>query len=66
MGSDQRELEAAYRESETKVGQAYRRDLTLIARKRDALVGKLQERYGMEKDKAEAELDTFTRSLNQP
>jgi uncharacterized protein YjbJ (UPF0337 family) len=48
------------------VGQAYRRDLTLIARKRDALVGKLQERYGMEKDKAEAELDNFTRSLNQP
>jgi hypothetical protein len=27
--------------------------------------GKLQERYGIEKDKAERELDDFTRSLNE-
>jgi uncharacterized protein YjbJ (UPF0337 family) len=39
-------------------------DLTLIAGKRDELVGKLRERYGLEKDKAEAQLDEFTRSLN--
>jgi uncharacterized protein YjbJ (UPF0337 family) len=41
-------------------------DLTTIAGKRDELVGKLQERYGIQKDKAEKELDEFTRSLNEP
>ncbi len=40
-------------------------DLTVIAGKRDELVGKLQERYGIQKDKAEKELDEFTR-LVQP
>jgi uncharacterized protein YjbJ (UPF0337 family) len=32
-------------------------DLDVIAGKRDQLVGKLQERYGYEKDKAEKEID---------
>jgi uncharacterized protein YjbJ (UPF0337 family) len=41
-------------------------DLALIGGKRDELVGKLQERYGIEKDKAEKELDDFTRSFNKP
>jgi len=41
-------------------------DLTMIAGKRDEFVGKLQERYGLEKDKAEAQLDEFTRSLSKP
>jgi len=40
-------------------------DLTTVAGKRDELVGKLQERYGLEKDKAERELDDFTRSLKE-
>jgi uncharacterized protein YjbJ (UPF0337 family) len=39
-------------------------DLTTIAGKRDELLGKIQQRYGIEKDKAERELDEFTRSLN--
>jgi uncharacterized protein YjbJ (UPF0337 family) len=39
-------------------------DLTTIAGKRDELLGKIQQRYGIEKDKAEKELDDFTRSLN--
>jgi len=38
-------------------------DLTTIAGKRDELAGKLQERYGYAKDKAEKELDEFSRSL---
>ena len=38
-------------------------DLTTIAGKRDQLVGKLQERYGYEKDQAERELDEFTDNL---
>lgn len=39
-------------------------DLTVIAGKRDELAGKLQERYGYEKDKAEKELDGFLSSLD--
>ena len=35
-------------------------DLDTIDGKRDRLVGKLQERYGYAKDKAEQELDRFT------
>lgn len=34
-------------------------DLTAIAGKRTLLAGKLQERYGYEKDQAQKELDTF-------
>ena len=39
-------------------------DLTAIGGKRDELVGRLQQRYGYEKDQAERELDAFTRSLD--
>ena len=38
-------------------------DLTRIGGKRDQLVGKLQERYGYEKARAERELDEFARDL---
>ena len=38
-------------------------DLTVIAGKRDQLAGILQERYGIEKAKAEAEIDAFEKSL---
>jgi uncharacterized protein YjbJ (UPF0337 family) len=34
-------------------------DLTTIAGQKDQLVGKLQERYGTEKDKVEKEVDEF-------
>lgn len=34
-------------------------DLTVIAGKRDALAGRLQERYGIAKDEAEKQLDEF-------
>ena len=38
-------------------------DLTVIGGKKDQLAGKLQERYGFAKDRAETELDEFARSL---
>ncbi|MCC6793801.1 MAG: CsbD family protein [Candidatus Hydrogenedentes bacterium] len=38
-------------------------DLTVIAGKRDQLAGKLQERYGYAKDRAERELDDFIQSV---
>jgi uncharacterized protein YjbJ (UPF0337 family) len=40
-------------------------DLTVIAGKRDQLVGKLQEHYGYEKEQAEKELDEFARQLGE-
>jgi len=39
-------------------------DLTVVAGKRDQLVGVLQKRYSIAKDRAEQELDEFTRSLD--
>ena len=38
-------------------------DLTTIAGKRDQLTGLLQKRYGMEKEQAEKELDSFSKML---
>jgi uncharacterized protein YjbJ (UPF0337 family) len=38
-------------------------DLTVVAGKRDELLGKIQERYGVGKDEAEKQLDEFTHSL---
>ena len=34
-------------------------DLDVIAGKRDQLEGKIQERYGIEKDKAKTDVDTW-------
>jgi uncharacterized protein YjbJ (UPF0337 family) len=34
-------------------------DLQLIGGKKDVFVGKLRERYGLEKDRAEADVDQF-------
>ncbi|MGB2636267.1 MAG: CsbD family protein [Candidatus Acidiferrum sp.] len=39
-------------------------DLTTISGKRDQLIGKVQERYGIAKDQAEAQVDEFTASLS--
>ena len=38
-------------------------DLTAIAGKKDQLVGRIQERYGIEKDQASRDIDAFTASL---
>ncbi len=38
-------------------------DLETAKGKRDELAGRIQERYGYEKERAEQELDAFTRSL---
>jgi uncharacterized protein YjbJ (UPF0337 family) len=39
-------------------------DYQAIAGKKDRLVGKLQERYGIEKEKAEDELNGFLNRIN--
>jgi len=38
-------------------------DWSLIGSKKDALVGKLQERYGHKKEVAEREVDDYVKSL---
>jgi uncharacterized protein YjbJ (UPF0337 family) len=39
-------------------------DLTAINGKKDQLVGKIQERYGIAKEAAEKQVDEFTRSYD--
>jgi len=45
----------------TKWGKLTDDDLKAIAGKRDQLIGKLQEKYGMAKDQAEKQLTDFER-----
>ena len=41
-------------------------DWTFVGGKKDELLGKLQERYGYNKDQAEKEADDILASMNQP
>ncbi|HWO34895.1 MAG TPA: CsbD family protein [Candidatus Acidoferrum sp.] len=40
-------------------------DLTVIHGRRDQLIGKIQERYGMAKQEAEKQVDEFARSFRE-
>jgi uncharacterized protein YjbJ (UPF0337 family) len=40
-------------------------DLQVIAGKRDQLVGRLQERYGIAREEAEKQADAFVTGLNE-
>ena len=40
-------------------------DLTVISGKRDQLVGRLQERYGIAKEEAERQADAFVQGMNE-
>lgn len=56
-----------WRELEGKVrsqwGKLTDDDLSVIAGKKDVLVGRLQQRYGYERDRAEREADDFLGTL---
>ena len=41
-------------------------DLTVAAGKREALLGRLQERYGIAKDEAEKQLNEFLEGYREP
>jgi uncharacterized protein YjbJ (UPF0337 family) len=41
-------------------------DLTLIKGKREAFVGRLQERYGIAKDEAERQLNDYLNTTDEP
>jgi len=40
-------------------------DLTVISGKREQLVGRLQERYGIAKEEAERQADAFVQGMNE-
>jgi uncharacterized protein YjbJ (UPF0337 family) len=40
-------------------------DLTVIRGRRDQLIGKIQERYGIAKQEAEKQVDEFARALRE-
>jgi uncharacterized protein YjbJ (UPF0337 family) len=39
-------------------------DIDVIAGKRDQLLGRLKERYGLERERAEKEVDSFVQGLD--
>ena len=39
-------------------------DWTMLSGKKDELVGRVQERYGYERDQAEREVDDWSRGIN--
>jgi uncharacterized protein YjbJ (UPF0337 family) len=60
-------LEGKYKEHvgamRAKWGKLTDDDLEMAKGKRDVLVGKLQQRYGMAKDEAEKQLDSWVETL---
>jgi uncharacterized protein YjbJ (UPF0337 family) len=64
---DWNEIEGNWKQFSGKVKEKWGKltddDLTTIEGKRDNLLGRLQERYGYEKDMADRELTDFVRGL---
>lgn len=58
-------MEANERENSREVGKLTDDDLEVIAGKRDQLVGRLQERYGMARDQAQREADAYVAGLTE-
>ena len=58
-------MEAVEREIPRKVGRLTDDDLEVISGKRDQLVGRLQERYGLVREEAEKQADAFVAGLNE-
>ena len=60
-------LEGKWKQSKGKIREKWGKltddDLTVIAGKRDQLIGRLQERYGIARDEAERQADAFVTGL---
>ena len=60
------QIEGMWKQSMGKVREKWGKltddDLQLIAGKRDQLIGRIQQRYGIAKDEAERQVDDFARS----
>lgn len=63
------QIEGSWKQVKGKVRERWGKltddDLTSIAGRRDQLAGKLQERYGYEKERLESELDDFAKNLRR-
>ena len=68
MNSDQ--IEGNWKQFSGKVKEQWGKltddDLTQIAGKRDQLVGRIQERYGIKKEEAQKQLDEFYKTQSEP
>jgi uncharacterized protein YjbJ (UPF0337 family) len=66
MNSDQ--LEGKWKQIKGEVrekwGQLTDDDIQVIAGRRDQLIGRIQQRYGIAKEEATREVDTFLKNLN--
>jgi uncharacterized protein YjbJ (UPF0337 family) len=67
MNSDQ--LEGKWRqvkgEAREKWGKLTEDDINVVAGRREQLVGKIQERYGLAKEEATRQVDAFVNTLNK-
>jgi uncharacterized protein YjbJ (UPF0337 family) len=61
------QIEGQWRQAKGKLRQKWGKltddDLDVISGKKDVLVGRLQERYGMKKDEAERDVDNFINTI---
>jgi uncharacterized protein YjbJ (UPF0337 family) len=61
------QIEGQWRQAKAKLRQKWGKltddDLDVIGGKKDALIGRLQERYGMKKDEAERDVDSFINTI---
>ena len=64
LGPNRRQAEAIDGKVKEKWGKLTDDDMTAINGKKEQLVGKIQERYGIAKDAAEKQVDEFTRSYS--
>ena len=64
LESYRRKLEADRGKDQREVGQTTDDDLTQINGKREQFEGKLQERYGLAKDKVRTDVDTWLNSMD--
>jgi uncharacterized protein YjbJ (UPF0337 family) len=62
------QIEGKWKQASGKVREKWGKltddDLTVINGRRDQLVGKIQERYGLAKEAAEKQVDEFVRTYN--
>jgi uncharacterized protein YjbJ (UPF0337 family) len=68
MNSDQ--LEGKWKQVKGEVrekwGKLTDNDIEIVGGRRDQLIGRVQERYGMAKEAATKEVDTFVKHLSDP
>jgi uncharacterized protein YjbJ (UPF0337 family) len=63
------QLQGKWKQTKGKVREKWGKltddDLDVIAGKRDQLVGRIQERYGVAKEEAEKQVDAFVQGLSE-